>query len=130
MAMKWISCKINHNMFHSFHCLIPNLECGGIWPPDQLSLVLDNKEENDENDEYLNDQEPSVLKLDVMVRNTALQSKTDLYRDVHGFINKVLDVTDKDVESTNGSPLGVIMTSQHVDGMTQCKHSGNLYFIV
>jgi hypothetical protein len=30
MAMKWISCKINHNMFHSFHCLIQNLECGGI----------------------------------------------------------------------------------------------------
>jgi hypothetical protein len=23
-------CKINHNMFHSFHCLIQNLECGGI----------------------------------------------------------------------------------------------------
>jgi hypothetical protein len=40
---------------------------------------LDNEEENDE---YLNDQEPSVLKLDVMVKNTALQSKTDLYRDV------------------------------------------------
>ena len=76
---------------------------------------LDNEEENDE---YLNDQEPSVLKLDVMVKNTALQSKTDLYRDVHGFISKVLDVTDKDVESTNGSPLGVIMTSQHVGGMT------------
>ena len=64
-----------------------------------------------------------------MVKNTALQSKTDLYRDVHGFISKVLDVTDKDVESTNGSPLGVIMTSQHVGGMTQCKHSANLYFI-
>jgi hypothetical protein len=30
MAMKWISCKINHNMFHSFHCLIQNLECRGI----------------------------------------------------------------------------------------------------
>jgi hypothetical protein len=29
-AMKWISCKINHNMFHSFHCLIQNLECEGI----------------------------------------------------------------------------------------------------
>ena len=53
-----------------------------------------------------------------MVKNTALQSKTDLYRDVHGFISKVLDITDKDVESTNGSPLGVIMTSQHVGGMT------------
>jgi hypothetical protein len=73
-------------------------------------FFLDNEEENDE---YLNDQEPSVLKLDVMVRNTALQSKTDLYRDVHGFISKVLDVTDKDVESTNGSPLGVIMTSHY-----------------
>ena len=89
-------------------------------------FFLDNEEENDE---YLNDQEPSVLKLDVMVRNTALQSKTDLYRDVHGFISKVLDVTDKDVESTNGSPLGVIMTSQHVGGMSLCKHSVNLYFI-
>ena len=87
---------------------------------------LDNE---DENDEYLNDQEPSILKLDVMVRNTALQSKTDLYRDVNGFISKVLDVTDKDVESTNGSPFGVIMTSQHVDGMTQCKHSANLYWV-
>jgi hypothetical protein len=74
----------------------------------------------------LKDQEPSILKLDVMVRNTALQSKTDLYRDVHGLINKVLNVMDKDVESTNGSPLVVIMTNQHVDGMTQCKHSGNL----
>ena len=30
MAMKWISCKINHNMFHSFRCLIQNLECRGI----------------------------------------------------------------------------------------------------
>jgi hypothetical protein len=38
--------------------------------------------------------------------------------------------TEKDVESTNGSPLVVIMTNQHVDGMTQCKHSGNLYFVV
>ena len=28
MAMKWISCKIYHNMLHSFHCLIQNLECG------------------------------------------------------------------------------------------------------
>ena len=70
------------------------------------------------------------MKLDVMVRNTALKSKTDLYRDVHGFISKVLDVTDKDVESTNGLPLVVIMTNQHVDGMTQCKHSENLYFVV
>ena len=70
------------------------------------------------------------MKLDVMVENTALQSETDLYRDVHGFIRKVLDVSDKDVESTNGSPLVVIMTNQHVDGMTQCKHSGNLYFVV
>ena len=61
-----------------------------------------------------------------MVRNTALQSKTDLYRDVHGLIN----VMDEYVESTNGSPLVVIMTNQHVDGMTQCKHSGNLYFVV
>ena len=78
----------------------------------------------------MKDQEPSILKLDVMVRNTALQSKTDLYRDVHGLINKVLNVMDKDVESTNGSPLVVIMTNQHVDGMTQCKHSGNLYFVV
>ena len=30
MAMKWISCKINHYMFRSFHCLIQNLECRGI----------------------------------------------------------------------------------------------------
>jgi hypothetical protein len=74
----------------------------------------------------LKDQEQSILKLDVMVRNTALQSKTDLYRDVHGLIN----VMDESVESTNGSPLVVIMTNQHVDGMTQCKHSGNLYFVV
>jgi hypothetical protein len=28
MAMKWISCKINHNMFHSFHCLIQNWNAG------------------------------------------------------------------------------------------------------
>ena len=69
------------------------------------------------------------MKLDVMVKNTALQSETDLNRDVHGFIRKVLNVPD-DVESTNGSPLVVIMINQHVDGMTQCKHSGNLYFVV
>jgi hypothetical protein len=40
MDMKWISCKINHNIFHSFIASFKIWNGWYLWSPDQLSLVF------------------------------------------------------------------------------------------
>lgn len=69
----------------------------------------DNELTKQEDVDYLKEQLPPILKLNVKVKDSAFQNENVLYREVNRFVSRVYNTLNKYTDSLNGSSREVCM---------------------